>query len=270
MAQLETFRSKYGPWALVTGAARGMGAEFSRQIAELGINLVMVDMLADELAATALEIQSASGVDIRTVAVDLSHADFLDSVRPHTDDIEIGLLVPSAAHTPIGLFFEQSLEDKLRMIDVNVRGSLLMVEEFGAKMVARKRGGIILISSASALQGVAYIASYAATKAYNLILAESLWDELRLSGVDVLGFMPAATRTTGFVLSKPRLERARFAGVMEVKPTVRDALASIGKSPSRIAGTRNRLTILTASRLLPRKTLIRIIGNNMRGWYGKD
>lgn len=270
MPNSDRFRSKYGPWALVTGAARGMGAEFSRQIANLGVSLVMVDMLTEELENTASEIRSASGVDIRTVAADLSHADFLDRIRPHTDDIEIGLLVPSAAHTPIGLFFEQSLEDKLKMIDVNVRGSLLLVQEFGARMVARKRGGIILISSASALQGVPYVASYAATKAYNLILAESLWDELRPSGVDVLGFMPAATRTTGFVLSKPRLERARFAGVMEVKPTVRDALEAIGKTPSRIAGTRNRLTILLAGRLLPRKTLIRIIGNNMRGWYGKD
>lgn len=264
------FRSRYGPWALVTGAARGMGAEFSRQIAALGLNLVMVDMLAEELQSTAMEIRSASGVDIRTVSVDLSRPDFLDSLSTHTGDIEIGLLVSSAAHTPIGLFFEQKLEDKLRMVDVNVRAPLMLVEEFGARMLARRRGGIILISSASALQGVAYVASYAATKAYNLILAESLWDELRHSGVDVLGFMPAATRTTGFILSRPRLERARFAGVMEVEPTVREALGALGRSPSRIAGARNRFTILAAGRLLPRTALIRLIGNNMRGWYGRD
>jgi short-subunit dehydrogenase len=270
MVNREKFRSKYGPWALVTGAARGMGAEFSRQLADIGLNLVMVDMLADELAATASEIQTTRGIDVRTVTVDLSRTDFQDRIRPHTDDVEVGLMVSSAAHTPIGLFFEQSLEDKFSMVDVNLRAPLILVEEFGARMVARRRGGIILISSASALQGVAYVASYAATKAYNLILAESLWDELRGSGVDVLGFMPAATRTTGFILSEPRLERARFASVMEVKPTVREALASIGRSPSRIAGTRNRLTILLAGKLLPRKTLIRVIGNNMRGWYGKD
>ena len=270
MPEPDRFRSKYGPWALVTGAARGMGAEFSRQIADLGLNLVMVDMLADELEATASEIRCSRQVDIRTVAVDLSQEDFLASVRPHTDDIEVGLLVSSAAHTPIGLFFDQRLEDKLKMVDVNIRAPLKLVEEFGSKMLARRRGGIILISSASALQGVAYVASYAATKAYNLILAESLWDELRGSGVDVLGFMPAATRTTGFVLSEPRLERARFAGVMEVKPTVREALTSLGRSPSRIAGARNRFTILMAGRILPRTTLIRLIGNNMRGWYGKD
>ena len=270
MTNADRFRSKYGPWALVTGAARGMGAEFSRQIADLGVNLLMVDMLADELATTATKIGGSRQVDIRTVAVDLSRQDFLEQLRPSTDDVEIGLIVCSAAHAPIGLFFEQSLDDKLRMVDVNVRAPLMMVEEYGAKMLARRRGGIILIASASALVGVPYVASYAATKAYNLILAESLWAELHDWGVDVLGLMPAATRTTNFVLSQPRLDRARFAAVMEVEPTVREALASIGRSPSRIPGMRNRLTMLLAGRLLPRTTFIGLIGNNMRGWYGKD
>ncbi len=75
-------------------------------------------------------------------------------------------------------------------------------------MLARKRGGIIMLSSGSALQGVAYAASYAATKAYNLVLAESLWDELRDHGVDVLGFMPGATRTPGYEQQQPATEAA--------------------------------------------------------------
>jgi hypothetical protein len=265
-----TFESKYGPWALVTGAARGLGAEFSRQIAALGINLVLVDLLADELAQVAEEIQKKSARHIKRVVADLSHPEFIKTIREQTEGIEIGLLVSNAAFAPVGLFFERSLEDKLRMVDVNMRAPLILVQEFGAKMVARKRGGIILLSSASALQGSAYVANYAATKAYNLILAEGLWDELRQHGVDVLGFMPGATRTTGFVLSKPRLERARLATIMEPEPTVTEALKALGKTPSHIAGIRNRLTILLIGRLLPRKAAIRLIGNNMRGWYGKQ
>src|SRR5260370_29898575 len=61
-----------------------------------------------------------------------------------------------------------------------------------------RSGGIIFLSSASAYQGTALVANYAATKAYNLILAEGLWEELRFSGVDVLGFAPGATNTPGF------------------------------------------------------------------------
>ena len=269
MASSQTFKSKYGPWALVTGAAWGMGTEFARQIGALGLNLVLVDIKAAELAQVAEEVRKTSGVEVKAVVTDLSRLDFMETLRRETQGIEVGLLVSNAAYPPVGLFFEQSLEDKLRMIEVNCRAPLILVHKFGAKMLARKRGGIIMMSSGSATQGVAYVASYAATKAYNLILAESLWDELREHGVDVLGFMPGATRTTGFELSKPRLERSTVAPVNEPKPTVAEALRVLGRTPSWIPGRRNRWTLTLAQRLLPRKQMIKLVGSNMRQWYGK-
>ena len=62
----------------------------------------------------------------------------------------------------------------------------MLAHFFGVKMLARRRGGMIMLSSGSAQQGTAYVANYAATKAYNRILAESLWEELRGEGIDVL------------------------------------------------------------------------------------
>ncbi len=269
MASSQNFKSKYGPWALVTGAAWGMGTEFARQIGALGLNLVLVDIKAAELEQVAEEVRKTSGVDVKAVVTDLSRLDFIETLRRDTEGLEIGLLVSNAAYPPVGLFFEQSLEDKLRMIEVNCRAPLILVHEYGAKMLARKRGGIIMMSSGSATQGVAYIASYAATKAYNLILAESLWDELRRQGVDVLGFMPGATRTTGFEKSKAHLERSTVATIAEPGPTVAEALRVLGKTPSWIPGRRNRWTLTLAQRLLPRKQMIKLVGSNMRQWYGK-
>lgn len=179
MSASQTFNTKYGPWALVTGAARGLGAEFSRQIAVLGINLVLVDVLAEEMEEVADEIRRRCDTEIRTIVADLSHPEFMEAIRDQTGGIEIGLLVSNAMFGPVGLFFDQSLEDNLTTVAVNVQAPLVLVQEFGAKMVSRQRGGIIMLSSASALQGTAYAANYAATKAYNLILAESLWDELQ-------------------------------------------------------------------------------------------
>src|SRR5512136_3190615 len=269
MPSSPAFKSKYGPWALVTGAAWGMGTEFARQIGALGLNLILVDIKAAELAQVAEEVRKSSGVEVKAVVTDLSRLEFIETVRRDTEGIEIGLLVSNAAYPPVGLFFEQSLEDKLRMIEVNCRAPLILVHEFGGKMLARKRGGIILMSSGSATQGVAYVASYAATKAYNLILAESLWDELREHGVDVLAVMPGATRTTGFELSKPHLERSTLAPLNEPKPTVAEALKMLGRTPSWIPGRRNRWTLTLAQRLLPRKQMIKLVGSNMRQWYGK-
>ncbi len=264
-----TFKHRYGPWALVTGAAWGMGTEYARQIGALGLNLVLVDIRGEELVRVADEVRRASGVEVRVVVTDLSREEFIETLRRETEGVEVGLLVSNAAHLPVGLFFEQSLADKMKMIDVNCRAPLMLVQEFGAGMLARRRGGIIMMSSGSATQGVPYLASYAATKAYNLVLAESLWDELRGSGVDVLALMPGATRTTGFERSGAHLERSTLAPLNEPGPTVAEALRMLGRTPSWIPGRRNRWTLTLAARLLPRRQLIRIVGSNMRQWYGK-
>lgn len=270
MSTQHDFKSKYGPWALVTGAARGMGAEFARQIAAKGLNVVLVDILAEELSQVAGDIQEKSGIKAKTIVTDLSTPGFIEMVRKQTDGLEIGLLVSNAAFGPVGLFTEGKLEEKLKTIDVNVRAPLTLVHESAGKMAARKRGGIILLSSASALQGSSYVANYAATKAYNLILAESLWDELRGHGVDVLGFMPGTTRTPGFLLSKPHTERTRMIKTMEAAPTVAEALAALGRRPSHIAGRRNRLTMFMSGKLMPRQTAIKLTGKTMRDLYGTE
>jgi short-subunit dehydrogenase len=136
-------------------------------------------------------------------------------------------------------------------------------------MEARKRGGIILLSSAAALRGSAYVSNYAATKAYNLILAEGLWDELREHGIDVLGFMPGITITPAFEQSKPNLERRmKVVPIMEAGPTVAEALEALGKRPSHVAGRMNRFNMFMSSKLIPRKTAGQLVGRQMRDLYG--
>jgi short-subunit dehydrogenase len=269
MTANQTFAARYGPWALVTGAARGLGAEFSRQIAARGINVVMVDMRPDELERTASEIEGNYSRETRTIAADLSKLDFIETVREQTADLEIGLLVSNAAFGPVGLFVSGSLEDKLRTVAVNVQAPLILAHEFAAPMASRKRGGIILLSSASALQGASYVTNYAATKAYNLVLAEGLWEELRTQGVDVLGLMPGTTRTPGLADSNPKLERTRLAYVMEMEPVVAEALDALGRRPSHIAGRVNRLTFFITGKLMPRKKSIEAQGKVLRDLYGE-
>ena len=150
-----SFESKYGPWALVTGAARGLGAEFARQVASLGLNVVMVDVLADEQAQVAQEIRSSTDREIKTVVTDLSTEGFMEHIRRETDGLEIGLLICNAATSSVEPFFDVELEAKLEVIAVNVRSPLILVHEFGPEMRKRGRGGIILLSSGAALQGTA-------------------------------------------------------------------------------------------------------------------
>jgi short-subunit dehydrogenase len=235
------FAGRYGPRALVAGGASGMGAEYCRQIAAMGIDLVILDRDESALDATASELRSApDAVDVVSAVVDLGQPAerLLDVVRRAVGDLEIGLLVANAAWSPVGPFLDSDLGGLLAAIDINCRAPVVLVHELGARMAARGRGGIIVMSSLAAETGTANVALYSATKAFDLVLAEGLWYELRDRGVDVVAIRPGSTRTPGWQSTQPT--NGELRGVMEPADVVRDALAALGTTPSIAAGAANR------------------------------
>ena len=235
------FAGRYGPRALVAGGASGMGAEYCRQIAAMGIDLVIFDRDDAALDTTANELRAASNaVDVVTAVIDLGQpsAALLDAVRGAVGELEIGLLVANAAWSPVGPFLDTDLTGLLAAIDINCRAPVVLVHELGARMATRGRGGIIIMSSLAAETGTAQVALYSATKAFDLVLAEGLWYELRDRGVDVVAIRPGSTRTPGWQSTQPA--SGELKGVMEPADVVRDALAALGTTPSIAAGSANR------------------------------
>lgn len=261
------FRTRYGPWALVAGASEGIGAEFARQIAAQGINIAAVARRVELLDRLEGELTSRFGVEVRTLSTDLAAHDAAAIVRETTQDLEIGLMVYNAALSPIGPFLEHGIDDALRALDLNCRTPLALAHAFGRDMAARGRGGLLLMSSMSGLQGSPLIATYAATKAFDLVLGEGLWDELRGSGVDALAFCAGATRTPNYEASAPR-RLSRFApSVMEPGPVATEALGCLGTVPSAIAGRSNRISSWFMQRMLSRRRAIEIMGRATRAMY---
>jgi short-subunit dehydrogenase len=261
------FASKYGPWALVAGASEGLGAAFADQIAAQRVNLVLLARREHALSELAAELRARHGVEVRIAAVDLGDADVLTPIRAATAGLEIGLLVYNAAYSEIGRFLDLSIEAKLKTLDVNCRAPLLLADEFGRAMVARGRGGIILMSSLAGFQGAAMVSVYAATKAFNTILGEGLWDELRGHGVDVVPFIAGATSTPNFLRSEPN-EAGKFGPpLMTPEAVAREALASLGGGPRAVAGRGNRFALFVMERLLARKKRVEIMGRATRKMY---
>lgn len=267
--QSEVFRSRYGPWALVAGGSEGLGAEWARQIAARGVNLVLVAERADPLEAFAAELARTSAVETRAVVADLARPDVMEILAPYTGALEIGLLVYNAAHSVIGPFLGVPLAEKLRTLDVNCRGALVLLDAFAPGMVERGRGGILLVSSLAGLQGSALVGTYAATKAFDQVLGESLWEELRGAGVDVLALVAGATRTPGYERSRPRRAGAFAPPLADPAAVVAEGLAALGRGPSRVAGRRNRMLGAVLQRLLPRRTAVRLMGRALRAQYGE-
>ena len=261
-----SFAVKYGPWALITGASRGLGAEFARQCAERGLNVVSIATNVALLKAQADSIRKDYGVEVKTIALDLSREDILPEITQVTDSLEIGLLVNNAGISKVRPFLDHSLDQLLKQLHVNARAGLILSHHFGRKMAERRRGGIIFLSSGSALYGTAYSANYAGTKAYNLVIAETLWYELRSYGVDVLGFMAGPTKTPGWDANSPK--PSRLVKVMDVKSAVAEALQALGKRPSLIAGRFNRLGYFFLGKLMSRKRAILTVSRSMEKMFG--
>jgi short-subunit dehydrogenase len=262
------FCSHYGPWAVVAGASAGLGAEFATQLAAKGLHLVLIARRKEMLDELSAKLTQDHSIEVRTLELDLAREDVGSVVEAATSDIDVGLLVYNAAISMIGLYLQTPLQDHLDEIAVNCRAPMTLSYILGQKMLPRRRGGIVLMSSLSSSQGSALITNYTATKAYNRLLAEGLWEELRTQGVDVLACCPSAVSTPNYQASAPRSGRIS-ASTMTPRAVVAETLTALGKQPIIIPGRSNRLANVFMQRVLPHKTAIKLMGRVMRGMYLK-
>lgn len=274
MTNVTVDKSKYGPWALVAGASDGVGAAFADAIARNGINVVLLARRARVLEDVAAGIQRRTGADTRVLTADLSEPDATASIVAATADLDIGLVVYCAgADADFAHFLENSIDASERMLQRNCLIPMQLSHHFGRAMVKRGCGGIVILSSGAAFVGAPNMAVYGATKAFDMIFAESLWCELRDQGVDALGVVLGETDTPS--LRRLRAERG-LAGQDEPVPgattpeeVVSAAFKSLGKVPTCMAGKQIR----RGARLIypiPRGVLVRLMARMSRRTMGAD
>jgi short-subunit dehydrogenase len=249
----------------------GLGAAFAEALAFTGLDVVLLDRDTEALRIQAERLRERfPGVKVREQVADLAEKAEVDAVLEDLREVEIGLLVACAAHSRVGPWLEVTLEEKVRQIQVNCVSVTALTDRLSRPMAARGRGGIIVVSSMAGQLGTLLVSTYAATKAFDLVLGESLWVELRRHGVDVLALMPGPTSTPGFEGSLPS-EGKMPAGLRVMKPeaVVREALDALGTRPSLVAGRWNRVGGVLVQRILPRKTAVEFMARSMRSLYAR-
>src|SRR5574341_1611636 len=265
MADKSDFRARYGSWAMVAGASEGLGAAYAEELALRGLNLVLVARRYELLQSLASRLSERDEIQTKIIVVDLSKPEAAEQIVHDTNDLEICLLIYNAAFSAIGPFLERSLDDHFKEIHTNIHAPLKLVYLLGQRMLAQRRGGIVLMSSLSAFQGSAYISTYSATKAFNIVLAEGLWEEWREQGVDVLVCVSGAIKTPGYVASEPQQTGGLGDMTMNPEQVVREALDALGKRPYVIPGRINRIASFVMRHLLPRKVAVQFMGLVLRG-----
>ncbi|NOQ84172.1 MAG: SDR family NAD(P)-dependent oxidoreductase [Myxococcales bacterium] len=260
--------ARYGGYALVTGAARGIGRAFATYLAADGFDLLLVDREADETKALAEALHVEHGIDARALVYDLADPGLATKAQGWAEAYEVGLLVNNAGISILDPFFEISLETHLATLDLNCRATLMLTYIIGKKMARQGRGGIIIVSSASAMSGSPYFCHYAATKGYGLNLAAGLWSELQGTGVDVLAVCPGMTDT------KPVQDQALdkdlpfYIPLTGPEPVALGALRALGKQPTLVPTFADRMSAGLLSKLLPRGWTLSIMKRSIEKMRG--
>lgn len=161
----DAFLSRYGEWAVVTGASSGIGREIARELASRGMRLLLVARRALELEQLKAQLSAQQQIEVTCLPLDLSLPGAAAAVRAAAEHRNTGLLVNAAGYGLGGNFLDHSPADEAAMVDLNCRALMELTHHFGSRFAAQRRGGIILLSSIVAFQGVPRSANYAATKA---------------------------------------------------------------------------------------------------------
>lgn len=254
------FTDAYGPWALITGASSGIGLDIAREAARRGLDVVLVARRQERLEELAAELRDEHGVRTRVISADLADASAVTGVIRSAEDLDIGSLVANAGYATTGPFTQADIEAELDMLRVNAEAVLRLTHAFGRRFVERGRGGIVLLSSIVAFQGVPGTAHYAATKAYVQSLAEGLHAELAPHGVDVLASAPGPVKS-GFA------ERAdmRVGQAVDTGTVARETLDALGRRRLVRPGRLSKVLGGGLS-LAPRGLRTRILGRVIAGF----
>jgi hypothetical protein len=185
-----------GETAFITGASSGLGAEFARQLAALGYNLVLTARRADRLTQLCMELQSRFSIQAYVHPADLSRIPEIDSLIATIKDLpRLDLLVNNAGFGTIGRFHRVDPEKELAMANVHLLAPVMLTRAALPGMVLRDHGGIINVSSMAGLIPIRNVL-YHSSKSFQISFSEALQSELRGSHVIIQALCP------GFVMTE--------------------------------------------------------------------
>ena len=253
-----------GKWALVTGASAGIGWALAQQLAAAGANLVLSARRTDRLEKLSAELSSKHGVQTEVFAADLTQPGASREIFAFTagKGIEVELLINNAGFGVFGYIHENDESRLLEMVQVNCAAVVQLTRLYTPAMVQRRHGDVMIVASTAAFQAVPFIAAYAATKAFDLIFAEGIAEEMRPFGVRVCALCPGSTNTE-FQQVAHQPDRA-FRVAETAGKVARVGLEGLARGKSLvISGGRNRMMI-EAERLAPRSFIAKMAAKMMR------
>jgi short-subunit dehydrogenase len=255
-----------GKWALVTGASAGIGAALAEELARGGTNLVLTARRRERLEELARKLEAAHKIQTKIFAADLAQADAPEKIFQFTkgQGIAIELLINNAGFGAYGEFSSVEPRKLTDMVQVNCAAVVHLTRLYLPEMVARKNGDVLIVASTASFQGVPYISTYAATKAFDLLFAEGLAEEMKPHGVRVCALCPGSTESEFAEVAGQTHIAATRANRETAEKVARTGLRALAAGKSYvISGLGNYLGVL-GQRLVSRGFVARVAARMFR------
>ncbi|HUI53131.1 MAG TPA: SDR family oxidoreductase [Terriglobales bacterium] len=253
-----------GKWALITGASAGIGVALAEELAAGGTHLVLTARRLERLQDVATSLGKKHGIQTQVFAADLARREAPQQIYDYTREkgLRIDLLINNAGFGQYGELDQVETQRLVDMVEVNCTAVVHLTRLFLPDMVARRSGDILILASTASFQAVPYISTYAATKAFDLLFAEGLAEEMKSHGIRVCALCPGSTESEFHAVAQQEQFTAKNQEPADkVARTGLQALAA-GKSYV-ISGLGNYLGA-QSQRLVPRRAVTRIAANLFR------
>ena len=224
-------------FALITGATSGIGAAFAR-VLPAETHLLLVARNEGRLAEGAAAL-ARPGREVVTAAADLTTDEGRRAVIDRAEEAGIDLLINNAGRGELGRIIDHDPEHERATVELNVTTPLVLTRALLPGMLARAyvdggRAGVIILSSQLAFAPVPYLTTYTATKAFDLVFAEGLAEEMRREPVDVLALCPGAVKTN--FGRRAGFSPGSLPGALDPETVARDGLRALGRRTIYVPG----------------------------------
>lgn len=254
-----------GKWALVTGASAGIGAEFASQLAAGGTNLILTARRSERLEALATQLETKHKIQTETVVADLAQPAAPEQIYSFTKQkgIVIDLLINNAGFGQYGALPEVETQRLLDMVQVNCSAVVHLTRLYLPDMITKRRGAVLILASTASFQAVPYISTYAATKAFDLLFAEGLAEEMKPHGIRVCALCPGSTESEFHAVAGQEQFTAKYPQETAEK-VVRTGLQALAEGKSYVISGLGNYLGAHSQRIVPRQVVTRIAANMFR------
>lgn len=261
-------------YALITGAAKGIGAAIAIELAQQKRGLILVDIDERPLLDMAQYIRDKQHVDVVTLVQDLSEQEAAARIFENTKwyHAYLDIVINNAGYGLNTAFMEAAVEDQLNIIDVNVKAQLRIAHAFIPVLNQFPQSYLLNVGSTTCYQPVPYLSVYAASKAFVISFTRSLRYELKGTSVNVSCLIPGATDTAFVTRAGMKAHTLKIAGKFNMTPqsVAKAAVSGLLKGKAEIIpGFTNQLNAFV-TKIVPRALVERVAANIYKPRHDKE